>query len=73
MKDKVTVNILKFHTPKFPTKWHVQRSSLIRVYSVSDSTKYFKKKKLYKKQNLGKKTIEKSVGNFKLFTECVIW
>ena len=49
----VTVNVLKFRTQKLLIKWHMQteqtlirlllRSSLIRVYTVCHSTKYFKK------------------------------
>ena len=63
-----TVNILKFHTPKVwqnvtckqcrPRSDCSWRSSLIRVYTDCHSTKYFKKQ-LHKKQNLGKKSMEK--------------
>ena len=55
------VNVLKFCTPKFLTKWQCRpRSSLIRVYTICDSSssKYFKKQ-LHKKQNLGKKIWKK--------------
>ena len=56
-----TVNVLKFRTPNSLTKCHMQtvqtqirRSSLIRVYAVCHSSKYFKKP-LHKKQNLSQK------------------
>ena len=57
-----TVNVLKFHTPKVLTKWHMQHCrprsdcscrSIFRVYTVSFSTIYYKKQ-LHKKQNLAK-------------------
>ena len=53
------VNVLKFLTPKFPTKWHMQTvqtqiklCSLIKVFTVCHSTKHFKKQ-LHKKQTFG--------------------
>ena len=68
-----TVNILKFGTLKFLTKWHMQivqtqirpilkqsRSSLIRVHTFCHSTNLFKKQ-LHKKQNSGKKGMEQNV------------
>ena len=55
------VNVLKFHTLKCLTKWHVQtvqtqirRSSLTRVYTVCQSTKYYKKQ-LHKKAEFRQK------------------
>ena len=55
---KSMVNVLKFRTPKFLTKWHMQTvqtqirllQSLIWVYTVCHSIKPFKRK-LHKKQN----------------------
>ena len=40
-----------------PDQTAPERSSLIRVYTVCHSTKYFKKE-LHKKQNLGQKSME---------------
>ena len=45
----------------------VWRSSLIKVYTVCHSTKYFKKE-LHRKQNIDQKRMEKSVRNFRIFT-----
>ena len=66
------VNVLKFCTLTCLTKSHMQtvqtqirlllRSSLIRVYTVCYSTKYFKKK-LHQKQNSGKKKKKKKLTN----------
>ena len=56
-----TMNVLKFPTPKCLTKWHMQtvqtQISLIRVYTVCHSMKYFKKQ-LHKKHNLGWNSME---------------
>ena len=65
------VNVLKFRTPKFLTKCHIQTmqtqirltlqcswgSSLIRVFTVCHSTKHFKRP-MHKKQNLSRKSME---------------
>ena len=61
---KIMVNDLKFHTPTFLTKCIMQpcitetdyseRSSLIEVYTVCHSNKYFVKQ-VHRKYNLGKK------------------
>ena len=58
------IHVLKFRTPKFLTKWHMQtlqteviRSSLIRVYTVCHSYKYFETQ-LHKIQNFGQKSKE---------------
>ena len=68
-----TVNVLKFRTPKCLTKWHMQtvqtqirllhRSSLIRVYTVCNSTKHFKNS-CVKKQNLSQKALKKVLEIF---------
>ena len=64
------VNILELCTPKFLIIWHKQtvqtpiRSSLIRVYTVCHSTKYFRTQ-LHKKQKLGKRSMKWSVRNFR--------
>ena len=57
------INVRKFLTPKFLTKWHMQTvqsqtSSLIRVYTVCHYTKYFKKL-MHKKPNFDKKVWNK--------------
>ena len=60
-----TVNVLKFRKPESLKKWNMQTVqiqirlllSLIRVYTVCHSTKYFKEQ-LHKKQTLGQKSME---------------
>ena len=68
----ITVNVLKFQTPKSLTKWHMQTvqtqiSSLIWVYTACHSTKYFQQQ-VHDKQNLGQTSMEYSVQNFRTFT-----
>ena len=79
-----TVNLLKFWTPKFLTKCHMQtveahirlllRSSLIRVFTVGHSTKHFKRQ-MHKKQNLAKKVrnnVFEILGHLPNY-KCSIW
>ena len=62
-QNSSTVNVLKFLTPKFLTKWLMQTVQtqirmLLIVYTVCHSIKGLKKQ-LHKKHNLDRKSIEK--------------
>ena len=47
-------------------------SSLIRVYTVCHSTEYLKKQ-LHKKQNLGQKSTDYSIKDFRTFTIGIVY